>query len=1409
MIGPILPHRSVFIPSRGATHAVGVALVIVTLCMVYRYSLLSQDQLLPVFHFNHLSTRNGLPMSGVRAQVVRDRDGYVWVGTANGLARFDGYGCRTYQHIPDDPHSLPSNAVTSLLLDREQRLWVGTYETGLCLYDAAHDRFVNFVSGAGDSSSGRVTHVSSILEDHSGNLWLGSYTDGLAYAEMPAGGKSEDLDSLPARIRFSGYPLRTPQNTVSALCEQEDGKLLVASDSGLIIFDPQTRGFSHPGFNEGAGRQLDSIVVQALFKDTHGNLWVGTATQGIYQVDLRSMWTRHYVHREGDGLSIRSNDISGIVEDQTGYLWITSARGLDRFSPESGTCTPYLAYGSDPRSSTSMKIAIDGSGTLWIGKLDDGVYWLSPRSLRFPHFSIPTQNGWPRPFESIERDLRGNLWISSHGLIYQIDIAAMRVVKTIDLFHGKNAITGETDRNVSFLDAHGDFWYGTWGLGLYRVNLATGQVRNYQYPPKFGADCVARRLASGEEHCIWVAGEYEGLMKFDPSSGEFLRTQVTYASHVMKDRSGKIWVASDMGGLYVHDPSTGRTKRFAHDPSNPRSLSDIRTRLTYEDPSGRIWVAADAVINLWDPVTEGFTRYANRAFQNTVFAIPVGSDRKGRLWVSYMPGSLSILDPSSGVFTNFDFDDGVCGRAVDMENLEDGRVLLTGWAGINILDPDSLNAHRSPPPLVITRMAINDETVIPSQLFKQSGPARLSHLQNTLEFEFAAIDVDVPHLVQYSYQLEGLEKDWVTPKDRRYVRYASLPPGDYVFRVKAISSWGAWPDQERALAFRIAPPWWRTTWAYSFYALLIVSLLFAGYRLRLREVYMRQQAEMQRFQADRLAEVDRLKSRFFANISHEFRTPLTLILGPIRQAIERPDDPNHLQKLHLVENNTKKLYGLVNQLLDFSRIESGAMKLQVSRSDIVQSLRRIVMSFESWAESKKINLEFRSEAETADGFFDGDKLEKIVNNLMSNALKFTAEGGSILVSLRVAPEAPRSNLIRPGEIASSSPKSGTPRNDNTGRQMELIIGDTGMGITPEHLPHIFDRFYRVDETHTTEGTGIGLALTKELVDLHHGTITVESTQGKGSEFRVILPIEASAYRPEEIVESPPPTDNGNHALVATSVQQVRSVSSTPPAEGKPIVLVVEDNPDLRAYIREYLDPDYSVQEAANGREGYDGATELVPDIVISDVMMPEMDGMELCRALKQDVRTSHVPVILLTARAGTESKIEGLEIGADDYVTKPFDSKELVARVRNLIEQRRQLRKKFSAGVVLKPGEVAVTSIDDDLLKKVMEIVEKNISNEKFGVDDLAREVFLSRRHLYRKLQALTNLAPAEFIQYIRLQRGYELLEKNAGSIAEVAFQVGFGSPSHFSARFHERFGKTPSEVSSRDSAPRPESSGN
>ncbi|MEW6511111.1 MAG: ATP-binding protein [Bacteroidota bacterium] len=1284
---------------------------------------------------------------------------------------------KAYRDVQLDPYSLSSKIITSLFCDTRKRLWVGTSFGMISVYDYTRDRFVNLRKIQYDSTKVNRGYFGRFVEDCDGSLWC-TMQEGIIRIGLPERFAPHEIDSIVSNVSLRVIPTGTSTGAARSLIARNRASLIAGTDSGLIAIDRTTHIVSRPRYSDHLARRLDSLVINCLTLEPDGTVWVGTKTQGLFRFDWDRGTARNFRHNDSDPSSIRSDDVQSIEIDPRGNLWVATYGGFDLFSLSEERCIPYLTSGPTPGTGPRQMISVDYTGTVWFSTGGPGVLWLSPRSLLLPHYSLRNPNGWLRSFESVERGRDGTIWCFSQGNLLATETANRTIVGTIDVFRGKSQLFYETpDRTVSLLDTHGNFWYAAYDRGLYKVNLRSRRIDNYE--PRLNRNSVGvRSIAQGPGDSLWIGVEPDGLFLFDPAHGTFQPAGFGYeVIALLRARDSLLWITTEGRGLMAYQRATGEVTRFVHNASDPHSLSDDLTRVAYEDPAGRMWVGTGKGLNLWDPAHRSFTFYANPQFSDALFVMPIGADAKGRVWVRHSPQDLSLFDPVSGKFTNLDYDNGLCGWPTDMQLLDDGRVLLTGTSGVNLIHPDSLHYSRQTPPLVITQLRVNDTLLIPLSNVVESRTVQFSHDKNVLEFMFAAIDIDAPQLVEYSYRLEGLEHDWVKPVDRRYVRYTALAPGDYTFHVRATSSWGEWPEREIAYSFTIAPPWWRTIWAYACYLLFTSALLFAIYGVRLNQVRLKQRVEMERFQAEHLAEVDRMKSRFFANISHEFRTPLTLILGPAEQAMESTHEPSTRQKLHLIKNNTERLHSLVNQLLDLSRLESGTMRLQVSRNDVVEFMRRTVMSFESWAERKRINLEFHSEADTLEGYFDRDKLEKIVNNLMSNALKFTAEGGTVRVALGITQFRNQISNFR------------------SLNSVTLSFTDTGPGIAPEHLPHIFDRFYRVDETHTTEGTGIGLALTKELVEFHHGTIAVESTLGKGSAFTVTLPVEESAYRRDEIIESPLQGEKPELSSAVGSFAE-RGDRPTPPSpDGKPIVLVVEDNADLRGYIREFLEAEYAVLEAENGEEGYDQAIETVPDIVISDLMMPKWDGMELCRALKKDVRTSHIPIILLTARAGIDSKIEGLETGADDYVTKPFDAKELTARVRNLIEQRRQLRAKFSAGVVLKPGEVAVSSLDDVLLKKIMEIVEKNLGDEDFGVDDLAREVCLSRRHLGRKLHALTSLTPADFVQYMRLQRARELLEKNAGSVAEIAFQVGFRNPTYFSTCFRERFGVTPSEI--------------
>jgi signal transduction histidine kinase/DNA-binding response OmpR family regulator/ligand-binding sensor domain-containing protein len=1333
----------------------------------------TQESLLPVFHFKRLTQADGLSSDAIGCNVVRDKKGYVWIANARGLDRFDGYSVKKYRNYPGDRRSLPSDAAFSLLMDSRDRLWVGTYGAGLSIYDPSTDIFANPNPTTYHSAVGHLLAIYAIREDRSGNLWLGTEGSGVVHVEVPNQTPGMSLDSLARNLRLTTYNLGTKGNTAYDLCVWSDGRVFVGSDSGIVLIDSPKRSISRFTLVDRVARLLNSTFISNISPDGSGNLWVGTRTEGLFLFDPRSNTVRNYRHNENDLRSIPSNEVYDVLREAGRNLWVSTSKGIVAFDPSTGRIVPYLSAEKGPQESLGWRISLDKTGTLWFATQNQGLYYLTNRSRRFPLFSIPDAHGSPKAFEGINRDKHGNFWVTSRGEVMKIDFARSSVLNRTRVY--PEEYNPYYDNNSSILDTYGNLWMGSKEHGLYRVDLPTTRTRQYLYTSHTFNSPGVKSIAPSGNDALWIGRLDQPLMRFEFATGVFTpvpEVSTMDALHVMTARDGTLWIAAEIHGLVHFNPMDRSSTLYINNPSDIHSLSAGWVGRSYEDPDGGIWANGGTVMNQWDRSTQTFRRFPNPAGLAADNVYPLGMDSRHRLWIG-SERCTSVMHPSDGRYENFDAWGDLCGTPVDIDSLSDGSLIMTGSLGINIFSADSLTVRREPPPLSIAGMTINDSTAVPLPLENVWGELTLSYSQNVVGFEFVATDLASPLLVKYHCQLEGLDNDWVDPGDRRYVRYAGLQPGTYVFRVKATSARDEWPEQQVSLAITIAPPWWRSWWAYGGYALFMFAILSLAYRARLKQIGLRQKAEMEHFQAEHLAEVDRLKSRFFANISHEFRTPLTLILGPTDQLLETTRDSSERQKLGLIQDNAKKLLALVSQLLDFSRLESGVMRLQVSSGDVVRFLRRIVLSFESWAERKQIRLSFQSDAESLQGVFDADKLEKIVNNLMSNATKYTPDGGAVDVSCCT-------------EVSTSPPGP---------RRLQISVWNTGPGIMPEQIDHIFERFYRGDHTHGTEGTGIGLALTKELVELHHGTITVRSTPGEGTVFLVTIPIERSEYLLEETVESASAVEESDHLEPKAPEEKEVPVPPIQDPKGKPIALVVEDNTELRAYIREYLESDYVVHESENGRTGLERAVEIIPDIVITDVMMPEMDGIELCRTLKQDVRTSHVPVILLTARADTQSKIDGLEVGADDYVAKPFDSRELAARVWNLIEQRRQLRKKFSAGVVLRPGEVSVSSIDDTLLKKMLDTVEKNMGNENFGVDDLAEGACLSRTHLNRKVHALVNLSPAEFIRYLRLERARELLEKNVGSIAEIADQVGFRNQSHFSASFKERFGVLPSEI--------------
>ena len=648
-----------------------------------------------------------------------------------------------------------------------------------------------------------------------------------------------------------------------------------------------------------------------------------------------------------------------------------------------------------------------------------------------------------------------------------------------------------------------------------------------------------------------------------------------------------------------------------------------------------------------------------------------------------------------------------------------------------------------------------------------------------MTFEYVGHHYSDPSKNQYKYLLEPYDTSWIDAGTQRSARYANIDPGEYIFRVKAANSDGVWNEQGTLINLVIHKPWWQTYPAYLAYALLGFSLLYSLRRYELNRQNLKYNLKLGNIEKDKLKEIDQVKSRFFANISHEFRTPLTLILGPAKDISENVEDVNVRERAGLIQKNASKLYQLVNQLLDLSKLEAGKMKLETKELNIVPLLKGLVLSFTSLAERKKITLNFDAREENISVYIDRDKIEKIISNLLSNAFKFTQEGGKIdfkLVKLDT--------------------------------EIEISVKDTGFGIPQERREKIFDRFYQVDGSSTRdgEGTGIGLALTKELVELHKGFISVESELDKGTTFTLKFPLGKEHLKSDEIVkkeqlaetkktlEEPEVVSVSEMPELKSSTEKRINLELTGEYEEKPLLLIVEDNFDVRNYIVSHLEEDYNIYEAINGEDGFSKAIEEIPDLIISDVMMPKMDGFQLCEKLKTDEKTSHIPIILLTAKATSENKIEGYETGADDYIKKPFDTKELKVRVKNLISQRKLLWQYFQKQGVFNLENKKIKSVDKIFLEKAIKVINNNIADTSFGVEVFASDLAISRAALHRKMVALTGESPSELIKRIRLSQAGNLLKNKTGNISQIALEVGFNNPAYFAECFKKQFGVTPSQ---------------
>lgn len=1296
--------------------------------------------------FEYLSELDGLSNNRILS-IHEDKEGFIWFGTWEGLNKYDGYDFTVYQPDPNNAlQTLSHNIISDIVEDKEGLLWLATRGGGLNHIDKRSGIVTTYLL---DSTGAHYWNaLVDIFEDKKGDLWISG-----------AGGLARfDVNSR----NFTRFPSPEAESMIVSVVEDQNGRLYAASPKKLYHFNPQTGEFIPFTIDFSLGYQFT-----ALHMDKEEILWVTTNGKGLFFLDPHHPSPKLIPYNpEGQINKIITSTLGEVYEDPSGIIWLATTGGLQRVDKKTDQV---MTFRTDPLFSGSLSnntvesVLVDRNGHLWVGTTN-GINKWTANTKSFQSYRIKPSSQLFHLDENnithlVEDDL-GIIWLGNSGKTKDSKVPGGGLFK----FNPKRNEIVQVDLNlqgslgksknqffVPYQDVFGNMWVGT-DEALLCLDKESGKFN--QYPTAVRVQALAED-PSGK---LWFGGSKGGyifqgaLVCFDPKTNNFTyywydpqdKEGLNYhnISSITVSRTGDIWVATPGGGINRLTPKSGKFTYYK--PQIPLTLSNINDkdiRSIYEDAHGYIWVGTNqGGLLRFDPEEKKFVTFTvNQGLPSNHIESMV-EDHRGNLWIGTSKG-LSRFDPDTQEFRNYSTMDGLPGNIFNQGSKSslDQKLYFGTTNGFVAFHPDSIKDNPIIPPVYITGLKILDkETPLPA------GIIELPYDENFLIINFVAIDYTAPEKNQYAYQLEGVDKNWVYAGIQRSANYTDLKPGKYTFRVKGSNNDGVWNEKGATASIRILPPWWLSKGAYSGYAILVILGVMLAQRETVRRERFKAGLRLKQVEADKLRDIDSLKSRFFSNISHEFRTPLSLIQGTVEKLSRQEQSLSELLPSYkIIHRNADRLLQLVNQLLDLSRLEAGKLSLQTHPGEVVGFLTLLSSSFSSLFENKGINYRNKLPHKPLWVLFDADKLEKILCNLLSNAYKFTPKGGEVWLEIQI------------------------DRTGNAEALLHLSVRDTGIGIPEELVSRIFDRFFQSDlsETRTHEGAGIGLALTKELVELHKGTILVDSKFGKGTDFRATLLLqvieEPLANTPEDPVL--PREVLWEEKEIFFPEKTLLSYQKHQPKKDRTKVLVVEDNADLRHFIKEILPKEYDVFDAEDGNMAWISALELGPDLIISDVMMPGMDGVSLCRRVKGDERTSHIAVILLTAKADTESKLKGLETGADDYLTKPFRLDELQLRVHNQLLQRKRLQQRFSRSLTFEPQEVIVNSMDERFLQKVMKVLDEFIANPSFNLEIFSSEIGLSRVHLHRKLKSLTDQSPGGYDSYPPSQKSRQLAGATGG----------------------------------------------
>ncbi len=1372
--------------------------------------------------------------SGNINSVVQDKEGFIWFGSWEGLFMYDGYSLRTYKARHGYSDCFRGRKVRVVYSDSDGRLWVGSNLQGLHLFDRNSQCFIQFKHEDGNSLSIPENDIMGIWEDSKKNIWMATTYGFVSKVNLNDNGTAT----------FDNYEFEKEGIDFLSISKVKNDIIWIGTNRGLVRFD-----MSNPAASQGKAnftyydkgifaRAFDAVYV-AQSSETDVRLLLGSA-DGLYEV----VFENHELLRstpimvDVDLPSSLKNKINavyqGIVDSTT--LWIGTDDGAFAFQVFEKKFTRLFveAPGFNNKIEKVNEFFEDNSGVVWIGT-NKGLQKIDKYGKSF-HFidMAPHQGDQASEIRSLMKSEHGMVYIGTYGSGI---VEASRMISDYQYLPFNQDDISLKFVNTLLVDQNKYIWVGTDGSGMYVVDGNSQAKSKNRIAAKFNKsggsvsdDYFVSSLADGD-HNLWFGTYQGGLNLFDGDGKGFIvidqigKDQWLSSSPIVKlyeDKRANLWVGTRGNGIFkfaIRELKKGKAGNFTHysnGSDSDRFLPDNFITDMCEDSRGRLWIGTESglcLLNIPDHSTNFYTTANGFPGELVQSIVAIKEDE---LWLSTKKSIVKTLIKGDGEdidmsFQEYNYSEGLGNRFFHNNaviTLGD-TVIFGGSDGLTLFSPDDIRSNPYKPKVVITDLLLNYESV-PVGKFKgreaileksigQTSEITLKHFDNNITIEFAALHFAAPEKNKYKFKMEGFDDDWImTTASRRFAHYSNLDAGTYLFKVSGSNNDGVWTNNSKVLKITVLPPFWLTVWAYFLYALITIGMFWLIRKITLSRIKLRHSIEIERLERERADELHNLELQYFTNISHEIRTPLTLILGPLEKLLNTTDlNGRMLNQLQLMQHHGQRLYRLLNQLMDFRKLGKEKVKLKAAQGDIVSFLREIFISFREEAKDRNIDYNFDTKQETIKLYFDRDLMEKILYNLLSNAFKYSRNEGEISILISFAESA---------QVRSECAQTISVYDEIYPLDyLKISVKDTGQGISEGSLNKVFNWYFREESAieKTKVGTGIGLALTKDLVLLHKGAITVESKLGQGSVFSVFIPTGIFHLYEDEIlsdfIDGEGSVDYTNQSSSVPQVGLKREVNEVD--SEKDHVLVIEDNSDVRNFVRDILSLNFQISEAADGMEGLGKIKAEIPDLVISDVMMPEMDGLELCSRVKKDPVTSHIPVVLLTARTSLIFKVEGIETGADDYITKPFSPDYLLARVKNLIDQRKALKRKFSEKLYVKPKEITLNSLDEDFLNKLMEVVEEKMSDSHFGIEEICEDIGMSKMQLYRKLKALTGLSANEFLRVQRIQRAAQLLKQGQLTVAQITYEVGFNDLKYFRSRFTEHFKMTPSEYAKKSKA--------